>query len=187
VRIVELHPGDGILVKELHASSAPFSPSQGSVSPIAVNSIRVRCGSQVGGGAAADSTKVYIARDDGQNVDHRSRVDQVVVQSGLLERLGFRKVTLSNMDFREQLAVWRTATHIAGVHGAGLMNIAFAQDGLKVTELIVPNAANYYTVAMFCSAMGFDYRAIDTSESLTHSDVTLTAAGLRSIEESLIR
>jgi capsular polysaccharide biosynthesis protein len=187
VRIVELHPGEAVLVKNLFASSAPFSPSQGSVSPRAINSIRAHRGPQIAESGSGEGAKIYIARDDGQNIDERSRIDQAVVQSGLLDRIGFRKISLSQLAFRQQLAVWQTATHVAGVHGAGLMNIAFARDELKVTELIAPAAANYYTIAMFSAAMGFDYRAIDASKCVAQSDATLTADGLQAIEALLAR
>ena len=171
----------------MFVSTAPFSPSQDAVCVESVVSVNARANKLLPGRPDPSRAKIYIAREDGQNIDGRATADQSIVKSGILERLGFRPVVLSRLPLDLQMEIFASASHIAGVHGAGLMNIAFAHDGLKVTEFVVSNAANYYTIAMFSSSLGFDYRAIDMLECVTEDGPTLSADGARIIEEALMR
>jgi hypothetical protein len=186
VRVLQIEPGSGVKVKRLFATTSPFSPSQDAVCAEAIASVNSRARVHYASASTAQR-RIYIARDDGQNIDARAVIDSLIVGSGLLERAGFEKVTLSKLGLGAQMEIFAGASHIAGVHGAGLMNIAFAPLGLAVTEFVVPHAANYYTIAMFSASLGYDYRAVDASRCITQDNARLSTEGIRLIEDALMR
>ena len=53
-----------------------------------------------------------------------------------LEEHGWTVVEAQNMDLREQIALAKGATHMAGVQGAALTNLLFMRAGGKVTSLV---------------------------------------------------
>jgi hypothetical protein len=57
----------------------------------------------------------------------------------LLEKYGFRSVTLETMPVSEQIQLFASARAIIAPHGGGLTNIMFSQPGTKVIEIFSPN------------------------------------------------
>lgn len=163
-KIITLHPGQSVKVNSLCFSTAPFSPSQNAVSPESIKSFSSLQLNYLKSPKTKKTSKIYISRGDGQNIDDRSKLDRSIIESGLLDLAGYHIVNLSELSFDDQLEIFQSATHIAGVHGAGLMNIVFSSPGLKVTEFVVPTAANYYTISMFCAALDHDYHAINCED-----------------------
>lgn len=80
--------------------------------------------------SGGDGRRILISRKD----TNRRRIvnrDEVI---GALKRRGFERVVLSELSFEEQVSLFRDAETVVGVHGAGLVNIVFA-DGANVLEL----------------------------------------------------
>jgi hypothetical protein len=74
----------------------------------------------------------------------------------LLERAGFEKVFMEDLDFERQVHLMQEATAVVAPHGAGLTNIMFCPEETAVVEIAdlgFPNP-NFYALA---SAMGHRY------------------------------
>ena len=54
---------------------------------------------------------------------------------GLLKKHKFCKVYLEKMSVREQIELFRSASHVIAAHGAGLTNILFAPADVKILEI----------------------------------------------------
>ena len=54
---------------------------------------------------------------------------------GLLKKYKFRKVYLEQISVREQVDLFRSASHVIAAHGAGLTNILFAPADVKILEI----------------------------------------------------
>ena len=74
----------------------------------------------------------------------------------VLEKLGFEKVFMEDLDFQDQVAMMQQAAIVVAPHGAAITNILFCRPGTHVVEiadLSFPNP-NFYALA---SAMGHRY------------------------------
>ncbi|SDM88587.1 DUF563 domain-containing protein [Bacillus sp. OK048] len=78
--------------------------------------------------------RIYISRED---APHRKVVNEKEVFS-VLEKYGFKMVTLSTLSFIEKIELFNTAEVIVSPHGAGLTNLIFCNPGTKVVELFTP-------------------------------------------------
>lgn len=88
----------------------------------------------------------------------------------LLEERGFRKVTLSNLAFLEQVKVFASAKFIVAPHGAGLANLVFCEKGTTVIELFADGYVLplYYDLA---TKVGLNYRYMVCQEDTEVSEV----------------
>lgn len=74
----------------------------------------------------------------------------------ILEKLGFEKVFMEDLDFIDQITAMQQAEIVLAPHGAAITNVIFCQQGTHVVEiadLSFPNP-NFYALA---SAMGHHY------------------------------
>ena len=74
--------------------------------------------------------KIYISRNDALS---RRIINEDEVVS-FLESYGYVSVILDGMPLHQIISLFRTATHIIGVHGAGLTNLLFSENA-SVIEL----------------------------------------------------
>ena len=79
-------------------------------------------------------TKIYISR----RFSKRSPRNEADVEL-LFEDFGFQVIYSERMDFLSQIEVCKQASYIAGIHGAGLSNMVFANPGCKVLEIANAN------------------------------------------------
>ena len=96
--------------------------------------------------------RIYVSRAD---VSTRGLANEAELQACLKAR-GFEVHTLSGMDFAAQKQLFSTASHIVGVHGAGLTNLVFAPPGARVLEIMHPLAGTFAYWVM-AGALGLDY------------------------------
>lgn len=82
-------------------------------------------------GADNSPRRVFVARP------HNPRLpeDALAWIERLLTEFGFASVQLEDLDLVGQIRLFRNATHVVAAHGAGLSNIVFGQDDLRVLEL----------------------------------------------------
>ncbi|OLS34740.1 DUF563 domain-containing protein [Bacillus sp. MRMR6] len=108
--------------------------------------------------------RVFISRDD---ASHRKLVNEEEVFR-VLEKHGFKKVTLSSMSFLEKIQLFHTAEVIVSPHGAGLTNLVFCNPGTRVIELF---PATYLLPCFYIISqhMNLDYYCM-TGEAVSHSD-----------------
>lgn len=106
-------------------------------------------------GAVRGSRRLFISRADttGRGL---ANFDELMPA---FHRHGFEVVELSGMTFDAQVALFREASHVVGVHGAGLTNILFAPRDCAVLEILPPLVATraYWILA---SAIGQRYSAV---------------------------
>ena len=77
-----------------------------------------------------DRKKVFISRGDSQN----RRYEQEVHLARVFSEAGYEIARLGEMSVFEQVKLFFNATHIAGIHGAGFVNIAWCGEKIKVWE-----------------------------------------------------
>jgi Glycosyltransferase 61 len=77
----------------------------------------------------------------------------------VFRRHGFEVAELSGLSTEEQIALFRDASQVVGVHGAGLTNILFAPRNCAVLEILSPLVATraYWLLA---SSLGQRYSAL---------------------------
>ena len=100
--------------------------------------------------------RLYISRDDCK-APHRHVVNESELVT-LLERYGFRKVTLTGLDAGEQARLFASAEMVVAPHGGGLSNLVFAKAPAKVVEIFAPD---YLKLSMrtICQDKGLSYVA----------------------------
>ncbi len=99
--------------------------------------------------------KVYIDRS---NATKRRIINEVEIKEYLLSK-NFICAKLEELTVDEQLILFRNATHVIAVHGAGLTNIAFCKPKTKIIEILPPLCATnaFWKLA---KAMDLDYDTI---------------------------
>ncbi|MFH1358884.1 MAG: glycosyltransferase family 61 protein [archaeon] len=95
---------------------------------------------------------IYISREDAKR---RKIVNEKEILT-LLEKKGFKKVILSSFSVNEQARLFNNAEVIIASHGAGLSNIAFCNDKVKLIEIFSESYINpcYYII---CNHKKIDY------------------------------
>jgi capsular polysaccharide biosynthesis protein len=102
----------------------------------------------------------------------------------LLGDFGFVETTLERMSPQEQIETLYDAEAVVGVHGAGLANMLFSPEGLKVAEIfptyyVIPH---YYYLSM---SLGHEYAY--QCEGGDSRSVGSFKVDLRGLEASLVR
>jgi capsular polysaccharide biosynthesis protein len=98
--------------------------------------------------------RIVISRNDTKT---RRVLNQGDVDAVLAE-FGYESLELTGKTFDEQRALFSDASHVVGVHGAGLTNILFSPPGAQVLEILPPMCATsaYWRLS---NAMGHRYHA----------------------------
>jgi len=81
-----------------------------------------------------EKINIYIDRKDSLHVHERLITNELEVKKYLLENK-FISVNLSDINFKDQLNLFKKAQCVAGLHGAGFANIVFCKPGTKIIEL----------------------------------------------------
>lgn len=93
-------------------------------------------------------SRIYISRSD---ADQRHVANDSEVLDHL-EKHGFKRYVLSELTFEEQISLFSNAEAIIGPHGAGLVNMIFA-DSPHVVEIF----GEYTNPCYYCLATGLGY------------------------------
>lgn len=101
------------------------------------------------------SKRIYITR-------RKQTVRHIYNETQLLEQIspyGFRTYVLEEMTFNDQINLFRNAEIVVAPHGAGLTNILFCQNELKIIELF---PSNYFEDCFqnISNLLGFDHHVI---------------------------
>ncbi len=75
--------------------------------------------------------KIFISR---KNSSYRNLLPIGEIETEL-KKLGFEILTLEQLSFKKQVSTFSECSHLLGVHGAGLTNMAFLSKGAKVMEI----------------------------------------------------
>lgn len=101
-------------------TQAAFYPVLSSINKLPVSS-----------SSSSSHLKIYISRLD-------SPTRELLNEKELIEAIkhyGYTAVTLSGLNITEQISLFKKATHIIAPHGAGLSNLIFSEDNIKIMEL----------------------------------------------------
>ena len=80
-----------------------------------------------------------------------------------LEGWGFTIITLSSLSYSDQVSIFRRASHVVGMHGAGLTNLVFCPSGTHVLEILhPPGGSGAYSV--MGTALDIQYSALMGSD-----------------------
>jgi hypothetical protein len=99
--------------------------------------------------------RIYISR--GKSGSRRPSNEEELER--ILFYFGFEKVCLEDLEFLQQVNLFKNATAIFSQHGAGLTNLVFASPGTKVFELFEPEFVNP-CYAILANKMKLNYKAI---------------------------
>lgn len=82
--------------------------------------------------------KIFINREEDSNLKSRKIINTNQVKN-ILEKNGYKSVTLSKLNINEQIMLFNNVKIIIGLHGAGFANIIFSKKGTKVIEIKTKN------------------------------------------------
>jgi hypothetical protein len=173
VTMRQILQADCVVLPELTAPSLSQQPEL-------VQQVRTELVAALSPSPVRATRKVYAARAAN---GVRSLVNEVEVDA-LLQELGFEKVYFEQLSFLEQINLMRETTVFLGVHGAGMTNMLFLQDGAKVVELLNEGYGDlcYFRLA---SCLGLPYYfvpCLGTSQELANqSDIMIDIGLLRQI------
>jgi capsular polysaccharide biosynthesis protein len=102
------------------------------------------------------SNRIFISRED---TNRRNIANDTEIYD-VLRDFGFEPYVLSDYRFEEQVAMFRNATAVVGVHGAGLSNIVFG-DNIDILE-IVPQDMRRITYCCLSKILNHTYQVMHT-------------------------
>jgi capsular polysaccharide biosynthesis protein len=137
-------------------------------------------------GQCAAARKIYVSRGDAGG----RRVLNEDALMALLGRHGYEKVAPGELDFDAQAALFAEASHIIGLHGAGLTNIIFAPSHCRVIE-ILPRSYGTPAFCVLAGARGMPYYtyvegAVTASTDSQADDITIDVADFARCAEVLL-
>lgn len=103
--------------------------------------------------ALKDSKAIFINRSK-NTTRHITNFNAV---EPILNKLGVSVIDPGSMNVREQAELYNSATHVIGIHGAGMTNVVFCDhEKVKVLELCSNNriGTQYYWL---CTALGINW------------------------------
>jgi len=176
---------DRLLVpRDIHAMPHPAFKA----APWVLNFLRARIGfpALLQGPSGPAPGKLFVSRDDslGRRIINEPDLLQV------LQPLGYERVTLAGLSVARQVALFATATHVLGAHGAGLANFAFARPGARLLELF-PQSYGTPTYYVIAAGQGNAYatyisRDVVAGERTQIDDFRLDMAGFRRCCDGLL-
>lgn len=119
--------------------------------------------------------KIYISRQKANRGRKVANYKEVLEE---LEARGFESVVLESLPIREQIKIISKADTIVSPHGAGLVNMIFAEDP-TVIELFPDNVIKPHFY-MLADLMGFEYRSLVT-DSVEWNNLQVDIETLREI------
>ncbi len=87
--------------------------------------------------------RIFINREFDSNLATRKIVNNEDVKNALIY-LGFKSISLSNLNFIDQVKLFKNANFIVGLHGAGFANMVFANKRTKILEIASKNNGNLF-------------------------------------------
>jgi len=119
--------------------------------------------------------KLYINRQDSTSLRYIINLNEV---ENTLSKHGYESLTLSNLNFVDQVAIFHNAEEVIGLHGAGFANIIFCKKNCKIIEIrpntagdVIKNLAlkidlNYYDISAKPKTINYNNQAGDIKINL---------------------
>lgn len=135
---------------------------------------------------APATRRVYAARPatGARKIVNEADVDEV------LDAYGFEKVYFERLSFFEQIQLMHETVVLLGVHGAGMANMFFLQDGAKVLELLYEEHqvhCYFWLASSFELPYFFVPCQCTEPEKTSHSDMRVDVNLLRQIIDQALK
>jgi capsular polysaccharide biosynthesis protein len=104
-------------------------------------------------GQGKKGNRIYISREQA----NRRRIANRDEIQGILEEFGFESYILENLSVSEQIRLFSTAEIIISPHGAGLVNMIYAEDPVIIELFGCSKKATFYRLAKI---LGYNYRYV---------------------------
>jgi hypothetical protein len=150
-QILDIHSSDHILFSELYIADAPYSINLPGADLLDV--LRMKILPKVS--KKSTPPRIFISRSKSGN----RRAENEEELEDLLAKHGFEKVILEELSFLDQVELFHNASAIFSQHGAGLVNIVFAQKRTMVLELFETDFINP-CYALLAEKLGLKYRML---------------------------
>lgn len=166
--VLPIHQLQGLKTRAPHRSR--YDPSR-----TGLEWVRTRMRSNISDGNTGGKERIYVSRQKVQS----SRSRKVANYDALVELLrdyGFTTYVLEELTFEEQVELFADADIVMGPHGAGLVNMLFANDPLVIELLPEYKKTPYF---YYISDM-FDFEYEPIVSSTTDGDLLVDIPDLRS-------
>jgi hypothetical protein len=113
-------------------------------------------------GSERKKNRLYISRADARarKIANESEV------TACLRRSGFTEIIAADLSFDEQVDLFRHASHVVSIHGAGLTNIVFCPPGAHILEFFHPLYGSW-AYGVLSAALSLDYRPFIGCDALS--------------------
>lgn len=126
----------------------------------------------------AGHRKIFISRKDTtRDISNARELEQTLAADG------WEIIEPGNLSFREQVAIFRQARVIAGIHGAGMTNLLWAPEGTRVVELM-PRSFRNGCYAGISLALGHDHRVLICPADRRGNHMKVPADAIRQVLEA---
>lgn len=96
--------------------------------------------------------KIFISRSD---TNKRTYTNEKSLENKYVDK-AYTPLILAEMSVEDQISAFQSASHVAGLHGAGFTNIIWAKKNLKVKEYILKNHHNS-AIPVLCNYLGHSH------------------------------
>jgi len=114
---------------------------------------------------------IYISRKYALNTPRSINDEEKIEQ--YYSKIGYKIVYNERLTFTQQIKMYSNAKHIVGISGTGLVNILFAPDDCKLTELRTSNYRDDEVFRYICKYLNNDYQLITSYDSDGSADKVL--------------
>ena len=126
----------------------------------------------------AGHRKIFISRKDTtRDITNARELEQALATEG------WEIIEPGTLSFREQIAIFRQARIIAGIHGAGMTNLLWAPQGTRVVELM-PRTFRNGCYAGISLVLGHDHRVLVCPAGRRGNQMTVPAQAIREVLEA---
>lgn len=178
-KIIELYDEDSIQCEKIYFATDPRGESSQITGIWILKFLNEALGSSASE-APPVSKRIYISRKDSSSRGIKNE-DKI---TPILEHHGFESLTMADYPLKDKISIFRNASHVIGMSGAGFINLAFSNKNTKLIEIFPSNFVNYFYYAI-CAQLGFGYdymvqkrRGLKSLVSMYHSSITVNTKEL---------
>ena len=126
--------------------------------------------------------KIFIDRSSSKS-KHCQFINNQEISEFLIKK-GFTKYKTENLNFFEEVYLFKNANYVIGAHGAGLANLSFCKKGTKIIEIRPKNYSNPL-YSKLSEINNLDYRLISTdiaeTEDYSNGDINIDINQLKNL------
>lgn len=113
--------------------------------------------------------KIFILRN---NVKLRKVINQDEIAE-LFKTQGFAAIDLAALSIAEQIALFKHAEIIAGVHGSGFANVLFCKPGTKIIDIFQNRSEScFFYLCQLCNLEYYAIQTVDFNQSIRGQEDT---------------